>query len=224
MAFEIDHLFICTAAGAPAAEKLIQFGLTEGSANVHPGQGTANRRFFFHNMMLELLWVHSAAEAQAATTQPTYLWERWAAQQPQTCPFGVCLRPSGHPAPDALPFSTWDYRPAYLPEGLAIPVATNASVLSEPMLFYLPFAQRQDKYTGAKAEPLNHAIALQAVTGVSLTLPLSAPPSTPLQAVAEAGLITIQPGQRYLIEIDFDQNSKGQHHDFRPALPLVFRW
>lgn len=106
MAFEIAHLFICTAAGAPAAEKLLQFGLTEGSANVHPGQGTANRRFFFHNLMLELLWVHSATEAQSATTQPTYLWERWVAHQPQTCPFGVCLRLSRHLAPEALPFFT----------------------------------------------------------------------------------------------------------------------
>ena len=43
---EFDHLFICVDSPAKEADALIEFGLTEGSANVHPGQGTANRRFF----------------------------------------------------------------------------------------------------------------------------------------------------------------------------------
>src|SRR5207249_2167482 len=47
MAFELDHVFICTAAGTPEAASLIAFGLTEGTPNTHPGQGTANRRFFY---------------------------------------------------------------------------------------------------------------------------------------------------------------------------------
>jgi len=48
--FEVDHLFVCANLGAPEADSLIAFGLTEGAPNVHPGQGTANRRFFFHNV------------------------------------------------------------------------------------------------------------------------------------------------------------------------------
>jgi hypothetical protein len=40
---------------APEAERIAAFGLCEGPSNVHPGQGTANRRFFFRNAMLELL-------------------------------------------------------------------------------------------------------------------------------------------------------------------------
>ena len=30
MQIELDHLFVCTALGAPEAEKLVQFGLHEG--------------------------------------------------------------------------------------------------------------------------------------------------------------------------------------------------
>ncbi len=82
MPFELDHLLICTDEGAPAAELLVQVGLTEGSGNVHPGQGTANRRFFFHNLMLELLWVQDAAEAQSEVTRPTHLWEPLERAQP----------------------------------------------------------------------------------------------------------------------------------------------
>src|SRR3954468_18678174 len=89
----VDHVFICTAAGAPAARALREFGLVEGSPNRHPGQGTANRRFFFRNAMLELLWVEDAAEAQSEQTRDTRLWQRWSAPGPDVSPFGIILRP-----------------------------------------------------------------------------------------------------------------------------------
>jgi hypothetical protein len=53
MGVELDHLFVCTAAGAPETEQLLQFELREGPANRHSGQGTACRRFAFKNAMLE---------------------------------------------------------------------------------------------------------------------------------------------------------------------------
>ena len=77
MAFELDHIFICTSIGAGEADRLIAFGLAEGTPNVHQGQGTVCRRFFFHNAYLELLWVENPAEAQSNLIRPTYLWERW---------------------------------------------------------------------------------------------------------------------------------------------------
>ena len=92
-AFELDHLFICCKAGAPEAEYLRDFGLTEGPPNVHPGQGTMNRRFYFHNAMLELLWVHDPVGAQNMRTRPTHLWERWQGRHGDASPFGICLHP-----------------------------------------------------------------------------------------------------------------------------------
>jgi hypothetical protein len=50
---------------------LIELGLEEGPRNVHPGQGTSNRRFFFEQNFLEFLWVHNEAEAQSSVTAPT---------------------------------------------------------------------------------------------------------------------------------------------------------
>jgi len=55
MTLEFDHMFICTVVDAPEADLLLAFGLTEGASNIHPGQGTACRRIFFRNAMLELL-------------------------------------------------------------------------------------------------------------------------------------------------------------------------
>ena len=71
---EVNHVFILTEPGAPAASLLIDAGLIEGSPNTHPGQGTANRRSFFRNLMLELLYISDAAESEAS---PLPLYERW---------------------------------------------------------------------------------------------------------------------------------------------------
>src|SRR5215471_9213408 len=110
MQIELDHLFVCTARGAPEAEKLIQFGLHEGPPNRHPGQGTACRRFSFANAMMELFWVSDASEAQSQDTKRTSLWERWSGRQQSASPFGICVRPVS-PHDTASPFPTWDYRP-----------------------------------------------------------------------------------------------------------------
>src|SRR6059036_1034861 len=91
MSIVLDHVFICTSVGAPAARKMVEFGLREGTPNRHPGQGTANRRFFFRNAMIELLWVEDAAEAQSEQARNLRLWERWSAAH-DASPFGFFVR------------------------------------------------------------------------------------------------------------------------------------
>src|SRR5271157_6475055 len=78
---------------APEAKRLIDFGLIEGSSNQHPGQGTANRRFFFENAMLELLWVENPAETRSDGVRRLGLWERWSRRAIDSCPFVICYRP-----------------------------------------------------------------------------------------------------------------------------------
>jgi hypothetical protein len=53
--YTADHVFVCTTPRGEAAELLRRAGLVEGTQNHHPGQGTARRRFFFSNTMLELI-------------------------------------------------------------------------------------------------------------------------------------------------------------------------
>ena len=224
--FELDHLFICSAIDAPEATQLINLGLIEGTSRTHPGQGTANRRFFFHNLMLELLWVHNPDEAQAEDIRQTHLWERWDGRDRRACPFGICLRPAASPPPplERLPFPTWHYRPPYLPPSLSIPVATNADVLTEPMMFYLPFAQRQDIHPEGKMQPLQHPIGLREVTQVTLISPHADSPSDELQALVESGLVQLQLGSAYQLILNFDEASQGNELSLQPTLPLCFRW
>src|SRR5262245_20497294 len=93
MLMEFDHLFICTNSGASEADRLLEFGLTEGTRNIHLGQGTESRRFFFRNAMLEFLWVRDEREVQSDLISPTRLWERWRYRQTGYSPFGICFRP-----------------------------------------------------------------------------------------------------------------------------------
>ena len=77
MTVELDHMLICTEVGTPGADQLEGFGLVEGTPNIHPGQGIANRAFFFHNAMLELVWVRDERKARSPPIAPARLWERW---------------------------------------------------------------------------------------------------------------------------------------------------
>src|SRR5215471_12702177 len=129
----LDHLFVCTARGAPAATLLREFGLTEGSPNRHTGQGTACRRFFFRNAMLELLWLEDDEEAQLEQNRRLGLRERF---RVQASPFGVILRAATQPAPEP-PFRSGEYRPEAMP-GLFLHIAEGVSP-AEPMWFYMPF-------------------------------------------------------------------------------------
>jgi|GEM_PF-3386851 len=66
-------------------------GFTEGSSNTHPGQGTANRRFFFERFMLELLFVDDPT-ALASSHAPLNLQQRFTSSE--ASPFGIGFRPS----------------------------------------------------------------------------------------------------------------------------------
>ncbi len=224
MSFELDHVFLWTALDAPEADLLVDFGLTEGPSNVHPGQGTANRRFFFHNATLELLWVHDAEQAQSARTYPTRLWERWHGRGREASPFGICLRPRQRET-TALPFPAWAYKPDYMPAPWVIHVGENAAVLAEPLLFYLVFGRRPDRVDKADSHHLlNHAAGFREVTALRLSNMQYGPLSPALHAVVQTGIIAMLPDSQYVMEIGFDGETHGEVMDFRPALPLALRW
>ncbi|MCW5556044.1 MAG: hypothetical protein KIS67_28285 [Verrucomicrobiae bacterium] len=223
MHFEFDHIFICVARGGPEASCLSAFGLTEGAPNAHPGQGTACRRFFFANFYIELLWVCSKSEAGSEVIRPTRLRERWESRAGSFCPFGFGLRPKNQDTGD-IPFGAWEYRPAYLPAPLSIQVATNTDVRSEPMLFYLSFAQRPDAYPLAKRQPFEHLAGLKEVTRVTLFRPCAEALSPAMAVVTHGGLAQLLEGPEYLLELGFDEELRGQRVQFRPMLPLAFCW
>jgi Glyoxalase-like domain len=217
---ELDHVFVCSDRGAPEAAALSGLGLTEGSPNTHPGQGTASRRFFFENAYLELIWVDDADEAQSDEVRPTRLWDRWFGRRSSACPFGVILRPSSSAESHSAPFPSWTYRPRYLPPGLGIEVACDTPI-SEPELFYIALARRPD---AIGREPTAHALAVSELTGVDVALPAGRPLSAAAQTVAAEGAVSFSRGAGHTLCLTFDFGRQGGVADLRPGLPLVLKW
>jgi hypothetical protein len=194
----------------------LRWGFVEGSSNTHPGQGTANRRFYFDNFMLELLWVSDPAEVRNEGTRRTRLWERCEGRDGRVSPFGIIFRSTGTP-PAPPPFATWSYTPAYLPPGLAMQVA-DGTALFEPELFYLPFLRRATALTGTLA----HALPIRRIRGLSVGLRGRDGLSAASRCAEQHGLVSYFEAPQPLLEILFE-GPAGMRVDLRPWLPLVFR-
>jgi hypothetical protein len=216
MSIELDHLFVCADPGAPEATELIKFGLCEGPPNRHPGQGTANRRFPLANAMIELIWVYNPQEAQSGVSRRTLLWERWSSRESGTSPFGICLRPadSQNPVP---PFPAWEYRPGYLADGQTMHIGHAG--IEEPMWVYLGFVRRAFR----EQQFQEHPNGVREITGLALTtlVPLT---SSASQKAIKSGVLSAQTGLKPLLEIQFDGERHGKFADFRPQMPIIFRF
>ena len=217
MTIQLDHVFMCCQPGAPEADVLLKLGFVEGSRNVHAGQGTENRRFFFEGGFIELLWVAKPDETQSPLTSPTRLWPRWSGRQSESCPFGVAFSPAGNEVPPP-PFATWEYRPKYLPQDKRILFAEGTS-LQEPELFYMAWPHTM---ASAASQPKNHAIPLLRMLSVSVGVPSSNALSQAARSAADAGLLNYHQSSRYELLIEF-ASKEPLHIDLRPALPVILR-
>ena len=208
---QLDHFFILTEKFAPEAELLTDLGLVEGTSNDHPGQGTANRRFFFSNAALELLYVRDAKEADEGPGQGLRLAER--ASNPVASPFGFVMRCDS----DSPPFAGWRYQPMYFDPGISFLVAENSERLDEPLCICLP----DDPPSGLPQ--VQSETPFTEVTELRLHVPVDKPSSV-LGAIAQVEGIRIQTGSPHLLEIVFGHEMEGKQRDLRPRLPLIIRW
>ncbi len=218
MGLELDHLFIFVSKGAPEADPLLKFGFSEGEPNVHPGQGTSNRRFFFSNMMLELLWVSNVDEVKSALTKPTMLWERWCGRNNNRSPFGIVLRSSSA----EVGFDGREYKPNYLPDGLSFLVGNNAEILNEPLFFRMPLGRMPGP--GKKIQPLQNKPGFTTVTSLCVKMPQTSPESPILKTIGDIEAISFKESASHVMEVSFDGEKCGEIKDFRPELPLIVKW
>lgn len=208
---QLDHFFVLTDKFAPEADLLTDLGLVEGTSNSHPGQGTANRRFFFSNTALELLYVRDAKEANEGPGQGLRLPER--ASSPTASPFGFVMRCDA----DSSFFSGWHYQPKYFKAGISFLVAENSEILGEPLCICLP----DDPPVGSPQVP-SEAPFIE-VTELRIHVPVDEPSSV-LEAIGQVDGIRVQTGSPHLLEIAFGHEAKRIRRDLRPRLPLVVCW
>ena len=213
MAFELDHVFILTDPGASQADRLLDLGLPEGSPNHHPGQGTANRRFFFSNAMLEFLYIRDLDEAKDGPASGLNLAQRLA--EPGASPFGLVVRDNS--ASSTIPFPGWPYFPGYLQSGVYIHVGENSEALDEPLCCFLPEYAKSTLTQPVALEPFS------IVTSVRIGIPAAELSST-LNALNEMEQISIRSDSQHSMEIIFGHGVNERKTDFRPELPLIIYW
>lgn len=214
MTMTLDHVFILVEPEAKVADRLLEHGFREGPRNTHPGQGTTNRRFYFANGMLELIWVQDADEARNGPGQSLHFSER--AEDPTASPFGIIFVPRQDNASPNMPFPGWHYQPVYFPPPRGFHVGANSHTIAEPLCFYFPF---QDPGV-PKPRPDRNP---QTVSEVIITT-LSTDTTGGLTLASQADRLSIRSGQEHLMEITLDHHELGRTEDYRPALPLILRW
>lgn len=210
---QLDHFFILTKKFAPEADLLSELGLVEGTPNHHPGQGTSNRRFFFSNSMLELLYVRDAREANDGPGRHLHFPDR--AANPGASPFGLVLRCEDDTEEPVFP--GWHYYPDYLDPGVSLIVGENSEYPSEPLCICMPDNLR------SRSNELRSDAPFASVTGLRLQVP-AIELSPVLEAVTRVEGIQIKTNRPHLLEIVFGHAAEGKQRDLRPSLPLRVFW
>ncbi len=214
---QIDHIYIFSDQQGIEAQQLVDFGLTEGSSRRHPGQGTTNRKFYFDNFFLEILWVVDEEEIQSKLTSPTGLWERSQFRTNGASRFGLCLVNTAET--DALFSDSFSYQPSYFPKGGGIDMITHVDQPHLPTTFRLPFQGQQ----AISDEPMDHPQQLQQLTKATFGLPTLPVKNPFLQAFNEEAALAFEDSDNLQLLLEFDHGRQRKQHYFK-ELDLLIRF
>lgn len=214
MALQIDHIFIVSTQAGAEADELVRFGLTEGSSRRHPGQGTQNRKFYFENFFLEILFIVDAEELSRPAIETSGLTRRMHFQQTGLAPFGLCL--INTPDTDSVFESAYPYQPDYFPEGMCIDVLSHEAHPSLPWMFRLPF-----RGIGKKPdEPTEHAVGIRQLTHAQWDVKEN---DMSFAASFDESAISFTPAPKPHLTLVFDDHRQGKEKRFS-SLPLTIRY
>jgi hypothetical protein len=222
MNWELDHAFFATPDLAGVERALSDAGLRFSRHVVHQGQGTANACSVFQNAFFEVLGIHDVDELKSELVHPLALYERIHWADTGACPLGLCFRAlDGNLDVAGLPFDIWHYKPIYIPYGAGIPIVTPRRALTEPLLFLSADSTRR---ANLQAIATRHG-ETRTLTGITLHRPSAAAPlSDGVRWFEDQGLLSIEDGTSYSIELVWDLRREGRCRRFSDEIPLVLRW
>ncbi len=211
---QIDHLFIFSPINGEEANELVDFGLVEGSHRIHPGQGTRNRKFYFDNFFLEIVWVHDEEEIRRPATVEAGLWQRAQFMDNGSSPFGMALVDSGDG--DVLFSRAHIYEPQFFDKGV--------EVLPHEDRPYLPWMFRQN-YSGAyyAGEPKDHMPPLHQLTKATFGIPDVAKAMDIIRHFDGSNQIDFEAHKQQHLTLEFDSAGSCESHTFT-RLPLTLRY
>jgi hypothetical protein len=214
---EVDHIFIFSDNEGEEAEELIDFGFTEGSNRFHSGQGTINRKFYFENFFLEILWVINESEIKSDLVSPTKLWERSNFVKNGISPFGLCLVNTEDT--DIIFENSLKYQPDYFPKGLEIEILTNEKANYLPWTFRLPFRGEKKKTT----EPTIHKNEISELTKVEFGIPSLDLNNEYILNFKDENSVSFSQNSAYNLTLIFDNNRRNKTKVF-DTIPLIIKY
>ena len=214
---EVDHIFIFSNNRGKEASDLIEFGLTEGGNRLHSGQGTTNRKFYFDNFFLEILWVVNEDEIQSELTEKTKLWERSQFEKNGNSRFGLCLVNSK--STDNLFEKSEIYEPNYFPKGMSIDIITNEQNPNLPWTFRLPYRGKKKKSN----EPIEHLNGIKSLTKVEFKTQTDSKKIDFEDAFKNVENIKFTKSDSLSLILEFDNIAQGKVKEF-PELDLKIKY
>lgn len=214
---EIDHIFIFSQNKGEEADELVEKGFTEGSSRIHPGQGTRNRKFYFENFFLEILWVVNEWEIQDERTRASQLWERSQFARNGFSPFGMCLLNTE--ATDSLFEEALAYQPIYFPSGMPIQVLPQIGQEYLPWTFRLPFKGKLKKADEVRI----HANGIQSLSQAKFGIPIRRMESSFISAFTYEEQISFSSSKSPALTLSFDQRRQKKSISF-DSLPLEIQY
>ncbi len=226
--FELDHVWVVTAPGAPERTALERAGLhIAPTVNRHDGQGTASITVEFENTFLELIWPDDTVPVAPERETAAYKFRQksnW--RTTGWSPFGIGIRRTPQ-APDKLPFTTWSVRSDWMPPGAALEIITPRENSLAPSIWVVPRVMAVAEGSpadAARAKDIDHPSGARRLTALRLVEPPREDPENPTTILTRLGLAKVERGDAWLLELTFDKGAKGQVRDLRPDLPVVLRY
>jgi len=213
MAIELDHFFIITDKKTSLSKQISSIGLIEGTRNNHPGQGTANRRFFLPDSTLELIYVRGVNEALHSRGKRLRFVERMS--NPVSSPFGLIAKATIDSK--GAPFPGWHYYPEYFGDDQYFHVGENSDLLEEPLCVCMPPNLSRPRISLKSENPL------WVLTELRISVPVTQP-TPPLEAFSKCEGVSLRLNESHLMEIVFNQNKEGRTKDMTLEYPVVIHW
>ena len=222
---EPDHVWIMVSPDAPERAALERAGFEiSKDVNHHEGTGTSSITVEFENTYLELMWpdpkvpVAHGMERAAEKYHQRQLWRAsgW-------CPIGVGFR-RATPSNEALPFPTWTWTADWMPKGSVMEMLTPRDDTRSPALFVEPLPLSNTGEQRARAALYHHPIGVRRITAIQLISPKTYQPIAALTYLQKEHLLSIKPGDEWVVELTFDDGKQEKSKDLRPDLQLVIRY
>lgn len=214
---EIDHLFIFSSRKGQEVDDLVDVGFTEGSGRVHPGQGTMNRKIYFENFYLEIVWVRDESEIKSDNLLKTKLWERSNFLLNGCSPFGLGFMNT--PDTHLLFEQAIKYQPDYFPEGISFDIITNEQENYLPWTFRPPLINSPNQTN----EPTAHQNGIKKLTRTIFELNATVYENWFTKLIENNSPVNFQPGTKNTMTLEFDNGVNGKSKIF-DALNLVIKF